>query len=169
MDELLACDSLIGSLLATIKSQDHTSPLFWKSQMGALGHCFAARVINSLVLMERNSGDVSCKLSNERMRKVAAYLKSCPGSSVGVLGMATAAGLSPGHFGKLFKATFRKTPERYILDLRLFKAKDMICTGDYNISEVAQMNGFCDQSHLAKQFRRLFHVTPQSLLPNRKK
>jgi AraC family transcriptional regulator len=75
-----------------------------------------------------------------------------------------AVGLSPDHFTRLFKESTGQSPHRYVVEARVRKAKELLTTGKFTISEAAFHVGFADQSHLTRQFKRVFGLPPKRLL-----
>lgn len=60
--------------------------------------------------------------------------------------------LSESHFQRLFKKNIGIAPMRYLLNLRIEKAKEYIKTSE-SFSDVAYETGFYDQSHFNKYFK----------------
>lgn len=75
--------------------------------------------------------------------------------------LAGACGLSRSYFGKAFKATFGKSPSRWLTEYRVARACDEL-RSDMPIAEVALACGFTDQSHLTRVFASIMHEPPAS-------
>lgn len=73
--------------------------------------------------------------------------------------LAAAAGLSPFHFLRAFKAAHGATPRETLMALRLFDAKRRLAAGEAP-AEVAAASGLADQAHLNRAFVRRYGVTP---------
>lgn len=58
-----------------------------------------------------------------------------------------------------FRALYATSPHRFLLMRRLQRARDMIKAGE-PLAEIAAATGFTDQSHLNRQFKKAFGVTP---------
>lgn len=80
--------------------------------------------------------------------------------------IAAAAGLSPFHFARQFKAATGHPPHEYLVRLRVDRAQELLRTHGrrWTMAAIAQESGFSDQSHLARQFRRVLGVTPGDFL-----
>ena len=74
--------------------------------------------------------------------------------------LAKTTGLSVTHFRRLFLDTFRESPAKYALRLRLNKARDMLESTDLTIASIALETGFYDQSHFVKAFHRIYKINP---------
>ena len=80
--------------------------------------------------------------------------------------IAAAAGLSPFHFARQFKAATGHPPHEYLVLFRVDRAQELLRTQGrrWTMAAIAQESGFSDQSHLARQFRRVLGVTPGDFL-----
>ncbi|MEK1890166.1 MAG: AraC family transcriptional regulator [Phyllobacterium sp.] len=58
-----------------------------------------------------------------------------------------------------FRALYATSPHRFLLMRRLKRARDMIGMGE-PLAEIAVETGFSDQSHLNRQFKKAFGLTP---------
>jgi AraC-like DNA-binding protein len=69
-------------------------------------------------------------------------------------------------FRKL-KPIIRQSASNYIRSLRLQKAKELLETSEYRVSEIAFLTGFETPSHFSKVFVKAFGITPSSLSRHR--
>ncbi|MDF2724518.1 MAG: AraC family transcriptional regulator [Paenibacillus sp.] len=68
--------------------------------------------------------------------------------------LAERAGMSIGHYTVLFKQHTGKTMTRYLLELRIDKAKQMFQQTHLSAKEVAQRVGFNDYFHFSRMFKQ---------------
>lgn len=73
--------------------------------------------------------------------------------------LAAAAGLSPFHFQRRFKAHHGATPHQMLMALRLYRAKRQLAAG-LAPAQVAADVGLVDQAHLTRRFAGMYGVTP---------
>jgi AraC family transcriptional regulator len=106
-------------------------------------------------------------LPREKLVRAVEYIQDQLDADLTVSGIAQAVGMSPNHFTKLFKESTGQTPYQYVVDARVKKAKELLTTGKFTISEAAHHVGFVDQSHLTRHFKRLFGLPPKRLLSRR--
>jgi AraC family transcriptional regulator len=107
-------------------------------------------------------------LPREKLVCAVAYIQDQLNTDLTVSGIAQAVGLSPDHFTKLFKESTGQSPHRYVVEARVRKAKELLTTGKFTISEAAYHVGFVDQSHLTRHFKRIFGLPPKRLLNRRR-
>ena len=75
--------------------------------------------------------------------------------------LANAAGYSPWHAAKLFKAITGLSPFEYIRSLRLSRAAEKLREGDVKVVDVAFDFGFDSHEGFTRAFSKQFGVTPQ--------
>jgi transcriptional regulator GlxA family with amidase domain len=104
------------------------------------------------------------RLRREKLVRAVEYIQDQLDTDLTVAGIAQAVGISRYHFTKLFKESTGQSPYQYVVETRVKKAKELLTTGRFTISEVAHHVGFADQSHLTRHFKRVFGLPPQKLL-----
>ena len=72
-------------------------------------------------------------------------------------------GLSTSHFRYLFKEATGQPFHKYLVALRLEKARQLLVKGDLSVSEVARAVGFAGLSHFSRAFTQRFSVSPTHL------
>ena len=77
-----------------------------------------------------------------------------------VADLAEQAGISEVYFRKLFHKEAGKSPARYIAQRRLQYAKEMLLSGYFSVSKVAEEAGFSDAKYFSTVFRKEFGVAP---------
>jgi AraC family transcriptional regulator len=58
--------------------------------------------------------------------------------------------------------------EAHVRNPEVRKAKELLTTGEFTISEAAYPVGFDDQSHLTRHFKRVFGLPPSRMLSCKK-
>lgn len=99
-------------------------------------------------------------LPPSQMRRVHDFIEAHLGEAIGVAEMATAAGLSPYHFSRRFKAAMGVSPHRFLIRRRLDHARRLIAEGGLPLSAIAPLSGFSSQAHMTTAFRAHFGRTP---------
>jgi AraC family transcriptional regulator len=103
-------------------------------------------------------------LSREKLVRAVEYIQDQLETDLTVSGIAQAVYMSPYHFTRLFKESTGQSPYQYVVEARARKAKELLITGKFTISEAAHHVGFVDQSHLTRHFKRVFGLPPKRLL-----
>jgi len=69
--------------------------------------------------------------------------------------------MSEVHFRRLFKEYTGRSPVDYRNDLRLMGAKNKLQSGEYNVSEVAELCGFSNLSFFIRSYKKKYGHTPK--------
>ena len=73
-------------------------------------------------------------------------------------------GVSDTYFRRLFSLRFNMTPQKYVTQERLSRARLIIESGDYDsLSSVSQSIGFADPLYFSKAFRKHYGFPPSEL------
>ncbi len=68
--------------------------------------------------------------------------------------------ISDVYFRKIFKNEYGISPQKYIINLRIKYATELIATGYYSLSEIATMSGYTDYKYFSAEFKRLIGISP---------
>ena len=72
--------------------------------------------------------------------------------------------LSPFYISRIFKSEIGDAPIRYLINIRLEKAKELLEKGwDGSIQEIASEVGYDDAYHFSKLFKKKYGVAPSSI------
>lgn len=82
--------------------------------------------------------------------------------------MATAAHLSVFHFSRTFRRAMGAGPHRYLVEMRIERAKALLLSGNLALAAIADETGFSDQSHMSKAFRRFTGLSPRAFRSERR-
>ena len=69
-------------------------------------------------------------------------------------------GLSETYFRRLFHRVFHETPVQYRCRLRIAYAKDLLLTGHYSMTRIAQLCGYPDPAYFSRMFRKNTGISP---------
>lgn len=91
-----------------------------------------------------------------------AYMETNFHRNITLQDIAAQACLSPRHFSRLFRQSHGASPHRYLLDLRLHQACELLDATSLTVAQVAARCGFEDTSHFARQFARRLGQSPSA-------
>jgi transcriptional regulator GlxA family with amidase domain len=77
-----------------------------------------------------------------------------------VADLAAAAGLSPAHFSRRFKAAFGESPHQYLLTRRLERAAALLRATDWTVAAVCFAVGGQSVGSFTASFHRVFGLSP---------
>ncbi len=102
-------------------------------------------------------------LSRRALKEAIDYIGDNLEKDLTLAEISGAAHMSPYHFSRLFKESTGLTPHRYVIERRVQRAKELLCSSTLPIAEIARLCGFANQGHLNRHFKRLLGVTPKAL------
>ena len=83
-----------------------------------------------------------------------------PELEISIAEMSKKVNISSFHMIRKFTEENGLTPHKFQMQCRIRKAQELLKEG-YKVIDVAQMVGFCDQSHLDRVFRKMVGITPE--------
>ena len=89
------------------------------------------------------------------------YLEANFAENVSAARLAKLAGMSVTHLNRRFAETFRMSPNKFLLSVRVERARYLLAKTTATLGEIAVEAGFYDQSHFTRHFRRLTGLTPR--------
>lgn len=95
-----------------------------------------------------------------RLQTVLAFIREHLGQELSISTLAAQAGVSPAHFRRLFQRAMGMPPHRYVMNVRLEHARNLLMQTDLPVLHVALECGFSSQSHLTAAFKAAHATTP---------
>ncbi len=93
------------------------------------------------------------------------HIQNNPAEPIRVSDLAEAAGVSVRTLQREFKLHLEGTPREIIVAMKLRHARELLLTGKWRVSEVADMTGFESPYNFSRRFKDYFAVTPSSIIP----
>ncbi len=104
------------------------------------------------------------KIKKERITRVIEYIHANCVRKITRDELASVAGVEAHHFTRLFRQTIGETPKRYLMNVRMNRAIEMMhrLEPTVAIADIAASCGFDYPSHFCAEFRRHTGTTPES-------
>jgi transcriptional regulator GlxA family with amidase domain len=99
-------------------------------------------------------------LSPQRERLVKQLILERLGEPLEVTELASACSLSRSHFSRAFKCSTGLSPQDWIRQQRIARAKLLIQHTDLSLTQISLECGFCDQAHFCHMFTRSEGINP---------
>jgi len=96
--------------------------------------------------------------------KTIEFIRNNLSRTIKIADLSQACNMSESQFRRKFRAEFGLSPQEFILRARLQIAAHLLRGEESNISQVATLSGFSDQSYFTRQFKRFFGETPKVYL-----
>ncbi len=87
--------------------------------------------------------------------------------AVGLAAVADEVQMSYSHFARAFKQSMGVSPNVYMTEQRIERAKKFLSETDLRIADIALRTGFASQSHFTSTFRKLVWTTPKAFRDTR--
>ncbi|MBZ2170736.1 GlxA family transcriptional regulator [Nitratidesulfovibrio sp. SRB-5] len=137
-----------------------------------LGPATAMEVARLLVVYRRrvgNQSQFSAPLraqarAGARFGPLHVWMEARLGEDLGVERLAGQAHMSPRHFARVFPQETGMSPARYVEQLRLDRARELLESGESHMQTVAIAAGFGSEERLRRAFQRRMGVTPSQYL-----
>lgn len=101
-------------------------------------------------------------LARWQLDRVLLHVENHLDESLRIRDLARLSDLSPGHFARAFRRSVGVAPRSFVLERRVERAKKLMRTTDWALSEIALACGLSDQAHLSRIFRRYTGNTPNA-------
>ena len=99
----------------------------------------------------------------KKLEKTRKYIQENFRNDVSVEGLAASIDMSVSYFRQLFHQAYGCSPMQYIMNLRIENARDLLLSGEVNVTEAAALSGFDDIYYFSTLFKRKTGYTPSQL------
>ncbi len=80
--------------------------------------------------------------------------------NISIKHLADLCGMSETYFRRIFKKATGISPLKYINDLKLARAKELLSSRMYSVSRVAALSGFHDEAYFSREFKKATGISP---------
>jgi len=101
-------------------------------------------------------------LSGYKLRRVKEYIRENLDKDLSLSELAEVADLSRFHFSRAFRNSTGTTPQKFLMEQRIERAKVLLTEKDLPIVDISLQTGFKNQSHFTTLFRKFTKLTPKS-------
>lgn len=98
----------------------------------------------------------------ERISAAREVMDADPAAQHSLWNLSSQVSMSPFRFARVFRDLVGMPPHKYLVRLRLLRARDLLCSG-MPVTDACYAVGFNNLSHFIHSFRGYFGVTPSSL------
>ena len=155
-------DPLLERLILAIRDELLDPGLMGDGYVDCLARAAAARLVRThagaAALPVPTSGRYGH--GNSKVLRANDYLNAHLHRAICLDELASVVDLSVSQTITLFKRTVGTPPHRFILTLRVARARDLLRAGKVSLAEIAFACGFSHQEHMTRVFRREMGVTP---------
>ncbi len=126
------------------------------------GYYYSATSVFYMILENMENDLIATKLKDaDKMTRVIEYLHdNFTDNMLSVAYLANLFGTSETYFRKVFKNVYKITPLKYINNLRCEYALELLRSGYFSVSQVAEKSGFSDAKYLSRIIKNKTSKTP---------
>ncbi len=160
-DQVGAADPAIAGLMLALIEELQTplaGRLYQESLVSAIVLRALARYAPSLD--RERAAQAKGGLAGWQLRRVIDHMAARIDQDIGLADMVRLTGLSRSHFFRAFRKSTGVTPIRYLLALRMERARQILATSPDPIGEVARRVGFSGPEPFTRAFQRSTGLTP---------
>jgi len=101
-------------------------------------------------------------MRNAHLIRAIALIEQSVEEPIAICDIADNLGISARQLERLFRKYLNCSPKRYIMEMRLHRARNLLVQSELSVTEIAMACGFSTTSHFSKVFRGFFGRTPFS-------
>lgn len=140
-----------------LENDDLTSAVMFE----AMSRVFLVKLLQRYGQQRPEELALSARFTSDHFHRVLAFIRANLDRTISVDDLAREAGISPSHFGRLFKDTVGETPMQYVLAYRIEQAIGMMKDPKRQLGDIALACGFADQAHFSRSFKQVTGQTPR--------
>ena len=112
-------------------------------------------------LQEEFPAEIPLNVAQLPVEKAAQILLHQYQQDISIQDLASQVGLSRSTLFRQFKKLYHKSPQQFLLETRLLKARTLLTDTDLSIKEITLEVGYQDQLVFSKAFKNFFSVSPK--------
>ena len=125
-----------------------------------IGHLYL--FMDCMTRSAENSGRIiTSRLRESYIREAITYIETNYQRNITVEEIAGALRLNRSYFGKIFRQSTGKSPQRFLMNYRMIKAAEMLVMTKRPINEIGASVGYENQMHFSRAFRTIYGVSPR--------
>ena len=145
------------TLLAESDSESPSGRLFVDSVLQTL----TIHLLTHYGTATHQIANVTGGLSGYKLRRVKEFITENLEEDLSLAEISAVADLSQFHFSRAFRKSTGLTPQQFLMQQRIERAKELLAKKDLPIVEISLRTGFKNQSHFTSLFRKFTRLTPK--------
>ena len=139
--------------------------IWQRKDIGYTSKC-KAELYNILCLMQQELfSDYFPNTKLEIIKPAVDYIhKNYTKEIISIENLSEMCGITPEYFRKIFKSFFSLSPVNYINNLKISRAKELLRTNEYSVTDVALLSGYTDTSIFSRSFKKATGISPSKYI-----
>lgn len=125
-------------------------------------------LLQLLLLMNRGMKEASESCNNHiaAINRTVTYFHGHYNEPISICKIAKENHLTPNWFNRCFQDYYGMSPQAYLMNIRIEKAKEFLTNYSLSIAEVSQLTGYSDAFYFSRIFKRKTGLSPQQYRKN---
>ncbi len=129
------------------------------------GYYFASLSILYKIFAEMQNKSFVPYHHYEKIKPAVDHIHDCfLQDDISVEALAAMCGIKESYFQRLFKEKYGMPPKKYIIQLKINHACELLRMEQYTVSQIAAMSGFSDVYFFSRQFKSYLGITPTAFI-----
>ncbi|MCR4719347.1 MAG: AraC family transcriptional regulator [Firmicutes bacterium] len=138
-----------------------TSDKIWTRKKTAYMTKVKSELYNIIYLMQSEYELPYQKIGYNKIKPAVDYISSHYNTqNISISLLANLCDMSPANLRNCFLKEFGVSTLKYINNLKITRAKELLTTDMYSVSEVCYLSGFQDESYFSREFKKATGVSP---------
>ena len=136
--------------------------VWYKKSYGYNTKCKAELYQILYIMQQEYFSDYLSRDKLEIIKPAVAYIHHAyTNKLISIAELAKMCGISPEYFRRIFRAYYGISPLKYINNLKISRAKELIKSGMYSVTEAALQSGYTDMSYFSREFKKETGISPK--------
>jgi len=155
-------DPLIQQIGLTLLAEHNAETLSGRLYADSLIQTLILHLLKNYSTANAVQENLNGGLSGYKLRRVTEFINANLEEDLSLAEIASVADLSQYHFARAFRKTTGVTPQQYVMQRRIERAKELLAKDDLPLVEISLRSGFKNQSHFTTLFRKFTKLTPKT-------
>ena len=154
-------DPLIQQLGLTLLEESESATPSGRLYSDSVIQTLTLHLLNHYGTSQPVSPNVTGGLPGYKLRRVKEFITENLEEDLSLAEISAVADLSQFHFARAFRKSTGLTPQQFLMQQRIERAKELLAKNDLPIVEISLRTGFKNQSHFTSLFRKFTTITPK--------
>lgn len=154
-------DPLIQHIGLTLLDEAHAETPAGRLYADSLIQTLTLHLLKNYSTANHARENLNGGLSGYKLRRVREFIEANLEEDLSLAQLAEVAGLSQFHFARAFRKSVGATPQQYLMQRRIERAKQLLANDNLPLVEISLRTGFKNQSHFTTLFRKFTKLTPK--------
>jgi len=161
---MIVQDERINALLTEIHNEEKARRFGYKLALkGKIYELISYLLRNYVVEKQSPAANLRRMRNLDRLNTVIQYIQDNYQETISIKQLADLIHLSEYHFCHIFKESIGQSPLKYINEVRLKKAYNLLMQKDMTIAEIAARVGFQDYNNFSRLFSKYYGFPPSKV------